>query len=142
MAIKYPENYALGLDKYKSFPKVQFNKVKEIIDTLNALVTNGLVVESGSQTGSSSPTVNQPSGTITSATFTTAALGTASIALTNSFITSTSKVFVSMQGYAGAGTPILSSVTPANGSVAIKFYNAHATNALNAAITIDFLVVN
>lgn len=140
MAIKQVDKYFLGT--ILTNPKVYYSKIKEIIDAINAIDTDGLDVASGSQVGSSSPTINQPSGTITSATFTTAALGTASIALTNSYITSTSKVFVSMQGYAGTGTPILSSITPANGSVAIKFYNAHATVALNAAITVDFLVVN
>jgi len=37
MAIKYPENYALGESKVKAFPKVQYDKIKEIIDTLNNL---------------------------------------------------------------------------------------------------------
>ena len=122
--------------------KILSAKVDEIINTLNGLTTSGLTVASGSQSGSNTPTINQPSGTITSATLTTAALGTASIVLTNSFIKANSKVFVTMQGYGGTGTPILSSVTPALGSVTIKLYNAHATVALNAAITVDFFVVN
>jgi hypothetical protein len=122
--------------------KILSSKVDEIINYVNGLTTNGLVVTSGSQSGSSSPTINQPSGTITSATFTTAALGTASIVLTNNLITANSKVFVTMQGYGGTGTPILSSATPTLGSATIKLYNAHATVALNAAITVDFFVVN
>jgi hypothetical protein len=38
--IKYPENYALGQQKTKSFPKVQQEKIVEIIDALNQLETD------------------------------------------------------------------------------------------------------
>lgn len=122
--------------------KILSSKIDEIINALNRITSNGLVVTSGTQSGSNSPTINQPSGRITTAALTTAALTTGSIILTNSLITSSSKVFVSLNVYAGTGTPLISIITPGTGSVSIKFYNAHATVALNAAMTIDFLVVN
>ena len=142
MAIKQAENYALGLDKYKAFPKVQFNKVKEIIDTLNALETDGPIAASGSQVGSNTPTINKPSGTITVGSVATAGLATRTITLTNSFITADSKVFVSLGDYGGTGIPLVYQVTPALGSVAIIIYNAHASVALSAAFDLDFFVVN
>jgi len=46
--IKYPLNYALGEEKMQAFPKVQYEKIKEIIDALNGnnsvFTTNNLVV--------------------------------------------------------------------------------------------------
>lgn len=142
MAITQAENYALGQAKSKAFPKVQFNKVKEIIDTLNALETDGPIAASGSQVGSNTPTINQPSGTITVGSVATAGLATRTITLTNSFITADSKVFVSLGDYGGTGIPLVYQVTPAAGSVAIIIYNAHASVALSAAFDLDFFVVN
>lgn len=142
MAITQAENYALGQAKSKAFPKVQFNKVKEIIDTLNALETDGPIAASGSQVGSNTPTINQPSGTITVGSVATAGLATRTVTLTNSFITADSKVFVSLGDYGGTGIPLVYQVTPAAGSVAIIIYNAHASVALSAAFDLDFFVVN
>lgn len=142
MAIKYPVQYALGQNKVHNFPKVQYAKVVEIIDALNTIGTEGLVVASGSQVGSNTPTINQPSGTITVGSVATAGLASRTVTLTNSFITADSKVFVSLGDYGGTGVPILQKVTPALGSVAIVIYNAHATIALSAAFDLDFFVVN
>ncbi len=165
MAIKYPENYALGQDKVKAFPKKQYEKIVEIIDAVNDLndgdvdmtdltlsgtldvtglttLTGGIATASGSQVGSNTPTINQPSGTITVGSVATAGLATRTITLTNSYITANSKVFVSLGDYGGTGIPLVYQVTPAAGSVAIVIYNAHASVALSAAFDLDFFVVN
>lgn len=141
MSIQYPIKKSLGAD-VQSFPKTQQEKIVEIIDAINLIATDGLVVESGSQVGSNTPTINQPSGTITVGSVATAGLATRTITLTNSFITADSKVFVSLGDYGGTGIPLVYQVTPADGSVAIIIYNAHATVALSAAFDLDFLVVN
>ena len=122
--------------------KVLSPKIDEIIDAINLIGTDGLVVESGSQVGSNTPTINQPSGTITVGSVATAGLASRTVTLTNSFITADSKVFVSLGDYGGTGTPIVQKVTPASGSVAIVIYNAHASVALSAAFDLDFFVVN
>lgn len=122
--------------------KVLSPKIDEIIDAINLIGTDGLVVESGSQVGSNTPTINQPSGTITVGSVATAGLASRTVTLTNSFITADSKVFVSLGDYGGTGTPIVQKVTPAAGEVAIVIYNAHATIALSAAFDLDFFVVN
>ena len=140
MAIKQVDKYFLGT--LLTNPKVYYTKIKEIIDAINAIDTDGLDVASGSQVGSNTPTINQPSGTITVGSVATAGLGTRTITLTNSFITANSKVFVSLGGYGGTGIPLVYQVTPASGSVAIVIYNAHASVALSAAFDLDFLVVN
>ncbi len=140
MAIKQVDKYFLGT--LLTNPKVYYTKIKEIIDAINAIDTDGLDVASGSQVGSNTPTINQPSGTITVGSVATAGLGTRTITLTNSFITANSKVFVSLGDYGGTGIPLVYQVTPASGSVAIVIYNAHASVALSAAFDLDFLVVN
>lgn len=140
MAIKQVDKYFLGT--LLTNPKVYYTKIKEIIDAINAIDTDGLDVASGSQVGSNTPTINQPSGTITVGSVATAGLGTRTITLTNSFITANSKVFVSLGNYGGTGIPLVYQVTPASGSVAIVIYNAHASVALSAAFDLDFLVVN
>ena len=140
MAIKQVDKYFLGT--LLTNPKVYYTKIKEIIDAINAIDTDGLDVASGSQVGSNTPTINQPSGTITVGSVATAGLGTRTITLTNSFITANSKVFVSLGGYGGTGIPLVYQVTPASGSVAIVIYNAHASVALSAAFDLDFFVVN
>lgn len=122
--------------------KVLSPKIDEIIETINLIGTDGLVVASGSQVGSNTPTINQPSGTITVGSVATLALASRTVTLTNSFITADSKVFVSLGDYGGTGVPIVQKVTPALGTVAIVIYNAHATIALSAAFDLDFFVVN
>lgn len=216
MAIEYPIKKSLGVDVH-NFPKVQYDKIAEIIDAVNDLtdgtinttnlalagsltvattaaiagnetvggtlavtgattlsstlsagastlasstvtgastvgttlavtgvttLTGGVAVASESSTATNTPTINKPSGRIISATLTTAALGNEAIVLTNSFITASSKVFVNISGYSGQATPLLLQAGPSAGSVSIRIYNAHATLPLNAAITLDFLVVN
>lgn len=140
-SIQYPVKPSLGSD-VNSFPKTQQAKIVEIIDAINLVETDGLVVASGSQVGSNTPTINQPSGTITVGSVATVGLASRTVTLTNSFITANSKVFVSLGDYGGTGTPIVQKVTPAAGSVAIVIYNAHATVALSAAFDLDFFVVN
>ena len=122
--------------------KVLSSKIDEIIDAVNVINTDGLTVDSGTQVGSNTPTINQPSGTITVGSVATAGLGTRTVTLTNSFITANSKVFVSLGDYGGTGIPLVYQVTPASGSVAIVIYNAHASVALSAAFDLDFFVVN
>jgi len=122
--------------------KVLSSKIDEIIDAVNVIGTDGLTVDSGTQVGSNTPTINAPSGTITVGSVATAGLASRTVTLTNSFITADSKVFVSLGGYGGTGTPIVQKVTPAAGQVAIVIYNAHATVALSAAFDLDFFVVN
>ena len=122
--------------------KVLSSKIDEIIDAVNVINTDGLTVDSGTQVGSNTPTINAPSGTITVGSVATAGLASRTVTLTNSFITANSKVFVSLGDYGGTGTPIVQKVTPAASSVAIVIYNAHASVALSAAFDLDFFVVN
>lgn len=140
-------------------PKILAPKIQELVNVVNAIQTGslvldsveslttveaptGLIVGTGSQTGSDTPTINFVSGTIITAVTATAGLAVKTVTLTNSTITAASKVFVSIGDYGGTGIPLVYQVTPAASSVVIKIYNAHASVALSAAFDIDFLVVN
>lgn len=87
-------------------------------------------------------TINADSGKITTESLNTAAAGAATytFTLTDSLITSASKVFVSLDT-ASAGTPSAPIVTPGNGTCTIKIQNAHPTAAFNNTFKISFFVV-
>ena len=87
-------------------------------------------------------TLNKTAGTITSEALTTAAGATYTLTLTNDQVKTTSIVLAQADAVAGAGSPTITSVTPANGSVVIKVQNIHASAAFNAAIKIRYAVVN
>lgn len=96
----------------------------------------------GTKTATSSAgavTYAGPSGVITTESLTTAALATYTLTVTNSYILATDIIDVTIQGgTSSAGTPLFLSAVPAAGSVVIKVYNAHATNALNGTLVIAF----
>lgn len=98
----------------------------------------------GAATASSgAATLNEPSGIITSEALTTAAGNAYTLTLTNSTITPSSMVFVSVgNGSNTQGQPTIETVTPASGSVVIIVRNRHSSQALNGTIKISFLVVN
>jgi len=86
-------------------------------------------------------TSNAVAGQITTVSETTAAGASTTFALTNSFITSSSQVYVQMVSYAGAGVPLLFTASPGSGTVNIVIFNAAAATALNAVIILNFLVI-
>lgn len=91
---------------------------------------------------SNAVTLNQGSGVITLEALTTAAGATYTLTLTNSYIAAADIVLVMVDLGAGTdGTPVVTSVEPAAGSVVIIIQNIHASDAFNAAIKIRFVVV-
>jgi hypothetical protein len=87
-------------------------------------------------------TLNTDSGTITTEALTTAGLATYTFTLTDSLITATSKVFVTItNGTNSQGSLAGATVTPGAGSAVILVPNLHATQALNGTIVIGFDVV-
>ena len=55
MSIQYPKNKVLGAPDVKAFPKVQYEKIKEIIDAINNLQDGTVEID----------TIVPPSGTLT-----------------------------------------------------------------------------
>lgn len=92
-------------------------------------------------------TANANSGIITTVSATTAAGAVESFTFTNDKLVAGggSFVIVSLGNYSGTlgtnGTPIVTTDTPALGSVVINVYNAHAANALSGTLEINYLVV-
>lgn len=98
--------------------------------------------DSGTVTAASgAATLNKHSGVVTTEALSTAAGATYTLTLTNSYIKAGSIVGASADAVAGAGSPVVTSVTPGDGSVVIKVQNIHASAAFNAAIKIRFWVV-
>ena len=118
---------------------------------VNSLITqingaNGIPTAASLQTGtdaSNAVTLNGVKGTVTTESLTTAAGAVFTSTLTNSAITASSIVLVSVGlGSATTGSPALTTVTPAAGSAVIKIQNIHASAAFNGTLTHSFLVIN
>lgn len=96
---------------------------------------------SGTATASSgAATLNNRFGVITSEALTTAQNAIYTLTITNSAIKAGDLVFASVQnGTNTQGTPMIGTVTPANGSVVIQVINKHASaEALNGTLKIAF----
>lgn len=109
----------------------------------NLTTTTSLKVDTGTKTVAAvagAATLSKNSGVVTSEALTTAAGATYTLTLTNTKITATSQVVVSVgNGTNTGGIPTLATVTPAAGSAVIVVHNAHASAALNGTITVTFL---
>ena len=87
-------------------------------------------------------TLAKVAGRITSESLTTAAGATYTLTLTNTRIAATDLVFVSLaMGTATTGTPVVTTVKPAAGSVVVIIQNIHASAALNGTIILSYWTV-
>lgn len=127
------------------------------LDTITGLtVTNGNIQLTGgtqqirfpSDTASDydandSMTVNRQSGKLTTKTITPIAGDDQYVWLFNSLITTSSKVFTEIDDNgSGTGTPIIRQVKTYSGVALIVIYNAHASEAINGILKINFFVIN
>lgn len=108
---------------------------------------NGLISfspTSGTGTISSSAvTINQPKGKITYNSPSIIAAGTASITLTNSFITSTSVIYVNQNGNGSNLTLINTYIkSQTGGSCVINIQNLSLLSLFNSNMVIDFMIIN
>ncbi len=98
------------------------------------------LTDAGTVTGAAlAATLSNTEGQVTTEGMTTAALTAFTYTITNTLVATTSRVKVDCST-TGAGIPIVSSVIPGAGSFTVVIYNAHPTNALNAAVVIYFEV--
>jgi hypothetical protein len=115
------------------------------------LTTTGLATEqslqldTGTKTATATTgaaTLNKSSGIITSESLSTAAGADYTLTITNSDIAAADMVLASVAlGTATTGTPVVATVKPAAGSVAIVVQNIHASAALNGTIKVAFAVL-
>ena len=109
--------------------------------------TNGLgLVEGGgtvtqATSASTGVTLNKPCGQITTVALTTAAGAETIFTVTNSFVTAKDVPAVSISTYAGAGTPIVATKNTTTGAFDIVITNLHASSALDAAVTLNFVIL-
>lgn len=105
-------------------------------------VSKGSITQTGSLT--EGVTINEPAGQIVTVTATTAADSTESFVVTNSAVSSTSVVLVSLL-YGGAhnsdGVPVVSVNNVSDGAFTVNITNAHPSNALSGIIKVHFLVL-
>jgi len=85
-------------------------------------------------------TLNKTNGQITTVALTTAAGAEERFTVTNSTVAATDTIILGTT-YDGAGTPMLSVQKIAAGAFDVVITNAHATNALNALMVINFAVI-
>jgi hypothetical protein len=82
------------------------------------------------------------SGVVTSEALTTAAAATYTLTLTNDMIAAGDVVLASVKyGTSTTGSPVVTQVTPAAGSVVIIVQNIAASAAVNGTLKISFVVV-
>lgn len=111
------------------------------------LVRNGTVIASWSNggavtqitTAATGVTLNSLRGQITTVALTTAAAAEEGFTVTNSKVAATDVVSLSTT-YDGGGTPMLGVKAVAAGSFKVVITNLHASAALDAAMTINFVV--
>merc|ERR1719198_1497923 len=96
----------------------------------------------GSATVSSSAvTVNKQAGIITSSVSTLAAGATDSFTFSNSLISSTSLVFVTVKETCTGGYVVVTEAVPGSGSAAVVVYNA-GNSVCGSTYKLHFLVIN
>lgn len=108
------------------------------------LAVDGVSKELNNATASAgAATATGLAGKITSEALTTAQNAIYTLTLTNTAIAAADLVFASVgNGTNTQGTPVVTSVTPAAGSVVIKISNLHASaESLNGTIKISYFVV-
>jgi hypothetical protein len=106
------------------------------------LECDSLGSEMGTATASAgAATCNYRIGKITTEALTTAAAAEYTLTLTNTKIDAGDIVFASVDALTSAGTPNIGGCTVTADTAVITVSNVHATNAFDAAIQINFMVV-
>jgi hypothetical protein len=104
-----------------------------------------LAIDSGVKTATATAgaaTLNKAAGVITSEALTTAAGATYTLTLTNSAIAAADQVYVSVSlGSATAGVPVITTVKPAAGSLAVILQNISASAPINGTLKISYFVL-
>jgi len=129
---------------------ISFWKIETMFSELYKLLTGtatanvgSLQVGTGTRTATATTgaaTLNTASGIVTSESISTAAGANYTLTITNSAIAATDIVLASVQfGTATTGTPEVTNVTPAAGSLVIIIKNTHASAAFNGTIKVAFV---
>lgn len=105
----------------------------------NMTVPGNLLLGCGTATGTSNAsTLANKCGIITTESATTAAAATFTETITNTVVAATD-ICMATVTTTGTGTPVITRVTPAAGSLVIIVGNVHASAAFNAVLLIAFV---
>jgi hypothetical protein len=122
------------------FPGLQPGVIGSGVNPVAALP---LQVDTGTRTATASSgaaTLNKASGTITSESLVTATGAIYTLTVTDSTIAAADIVQASVNlGTSTQGTPDVTTIAPAAGSLVIKVKNIDATNAFNGTIKVGFV---
>lgn len=120
---------------------VTLNKIQQMHqEQYSNTIDNGGTKTASATAGAA--TLSRYAGVITSESVTTAAQANYTLTLTNTLIAAADQVYVSVNnGTNTQGTPVVSTVAPAAGSVVITIKNDHASLAFNGTIKVMFLLV-
>jgi hypothetical protein len=109
----------------------------------NQMASSGLLslFKANGTESSNAVTASGQGGIITTSSLTTAGGSSYSITWTNTFISTTSAVVVSVGGGTNTTENITLKVTPGSGSATLIIYNNTAATALNGTILINYIVM-
>lgn len=129
----------LGLiaDSGIPFSTVMQNNIVNTLTSSGAIVANKV---NGSESANL-VTANGMSGVITTSSLTTAGGSSYVITWTNSFITSTSAILLTLSGGTNTVQNIMFKCAPGSGAATLTIYNNTASTALNGTIAISYLVI-
>lgn len=86
-------------------------------------------------------TLNTMCGTVTTVSATTGPGVEDSFSVINSNVAATDVVVLSVNNYAGAGSPLVYCLKVVAGAFSVTISNLHAANALNAPLIINFAII-
>lgn len=115
----------------------------DVTQDQNVKVEGAAIKNSTATAAAGAATLNAYAGKVTSEALTTAQNATYTLTITNSSIAATDLVVASIaNGTNTQGTPIISRITPAAGSLVILVKNMHdAAQALNGTIVVTFVAL-
>lgn len=118
-----------------------FTFIKAVREKINEIITasKGILQDKQTATGNT-VTLNTSKGAVTSASLTTAAGASQDITVNNTEVEAGS-VVLSNLSYTGNGIPVLNVTTVSDGQVVFTVTNLAGAAALNAAVTINYIVI-
>jgi hypothetical protein len=113
------------------------------VNVTNTLTSSGRIIANkvNGTEAANAVTASGMAGAITTSSLSTAGGGSYAITWTNTFITATSSVLLTLAGGTNTTENITLKVTPGSGTATLTIYNNTAATALNGTIIISYLVM-
>ena len=114
-----------------------------VLNASNTMTGTGRIisVKANGTEAANAVTASGMAGLITTSSLTTAGAGSYAITWTNTYISSTSSVLLTIAGGTNTTENITLKVAPGSGTATLTIYNNTASTALNGTILISYLVI-